>query len=144
VLHFVDNVILPQLNVVDTAIMRGHTLYAEAVRRAGLEALLHGPGPFTVFAFTDDVFSGNPALLSDPDLADVLRYHIADEAFPVLEHGLLFRSLEGTNRTIAYDPVEGVYRLDGLAEIAGPLTSTNGVFYVVDAASSPPALRGSR
>src|SRR6476661_2915734 len=58
-----------------------NTLVA-AVKAAGLVETLQGPGPFTVFAPTDEAFAKLPkgaieALLADKEkLAAVLTYHV--------------------------------------------------------------------
>src|SRR5688572_30414435 len=54
----------------------------KAVKVADLQKVLDGPGPFTVFAPTDEAFAAVPkeklaALLADPkQLAAVLTYHV--------------------------------------------------------------------
>jgi uncharacterized surface protein with fasciclin (FAS1) repeats len=55
----------------------------KAIQAAGLAETLSGPGPFTVFAPTDEAFAALPAgaldqLLADPTgkLADILKYHV--------------------------------------------------------------------
>src|SRR4051812_10242217 len=70
-------------DIVDTAVAAGkfQTLVA-AVKAAGLVETLKGPGPFTVFAPTDDAFKKLPAgtveaLLNDKEkLKKVLTYHV--------------------------------------------------------------------
>jgi uncharacterized surface protein with fasciclin (FAS1) repeats len=69
--------------IVDVAVQAGtfKTLVA-AVQAAGLVDTLSGPGPFTVFAPTDDAFNKLPkgtveALLKDvPKLKNILLYHV--------------------------------------------------------------------
>ncbi len=69
--------------IVDVAVQAGtfKTLVA-AVQAAGLVDTLNGPGPFTVFAPTDEAFSKLPAgtveaLLQDtPKLKNILLYHV--------------------------------------------------------------------
>ena len=70
-------------DIVDTAVAAGSfTTLATALDKAGLVETLKGPGPFTVFAPTDDAFKALPAgaldgLLAKPDdLKDVLLYHV--------------------------------------------------------------------
>lgn len=142
VLHVMDAVIPPASDLLDAAILTGRTTFAEAARRAGLEGLLRGPGPHTVFAFTEEVFDRSPSLLSSPQLGAILRYHITEEVVVPLQHGDVFASLEGTNRTIAFDPVETIYRLDGRAGIGVLTTATNGFLYPVDSLAVPPPLVG--
>lgn len=70
-------------NIVETAVAAGtfKTLVA-AVTEAGLVDTLSGPGPFTVFAPSDDAFAKLPAgtveaLLKDkPKLTSILTYHV--------------------------------------------------------------------
>jgi uncharacterized surface protein with fasciclin (FAS1) repeats len=69
--------------IVDVAVQAGtfKTLVA-AVQAAGLVDTLSGPGPFTVFAPTDEAFNKLPpgtveALLKDiPKLKNILLYHV--------------------------------------------------------------------
>jgi uncharacterized surface protein with fasciclin (FAS1) repeats len=70
--------------IVDVAAGAGtFTTLVTAVQAAGLEETLRGPGPFTVFAPSDDAFAKLPAgtldtLLADPkgDLTSILTYHV--------------------------------------------------------------------
>ena len=70
-------------DIVDTAVKAGNfkTLVA-AVQAAGLVDTLKGPGPFTVFAPTDEAFAKIPkatldGLLKDKAaLAKILNYHV--------------------------------------------------------------------
>lgn len=70
-------------NILDTANSNGNfkTLMA-VIKQAGLDSILSGPGPFTVFAPTDEAFSKLPngkvdELLKDPKtLKDLLLLHV--------------------------------------------------------------------
>ena len=70
-------------NIVEIAVAAGNfqTLVA-AVQAAGLAETLSGPGPFTVFAPTDEAFAKLPegtieALLADTEkLGSILTYHV--------------------------------------------------------------------
>src|SRR5512144_129098 len=73
----------PTKDIVTTAVQAGsfNTL-AKALAAAGLVETLKGPGPFTVFAPTDEAFAKIPksdldALLKDKaKLTQVLTYHV--------------------------------------------------------------------
>ena len=76
---------VPSKDIVDTAVGAGSfkTLVA-AVKKAGLVETLKGPGPFTVFAPTDEAFARLPkdtlASLLKPEnkkkLAEILTFHV--------------------------------------------------------------------
>lgn len=70
-------------NIVETAIAAGSfKTLVTAVKAAGLVETLSSPGPFTVFAPTDDAFAKLPAgtvegLLKDKEkLTAILTYHV--------------------------------------------------------------------
>lgn len=75
----------PSKNIVENAVNSAdHTTLVAAVKAAGLVATLQGPGPFTVFAPTNEAFAKLPAGAVDnllkPDnkeaLTKVLTYHV--------------------------------------------------------------------
>jgi uncharacterized surface protein with fasciclin (FAS1) repeats len=69
-------------DIVDLAISGKFNTLVAAVQAAGLVDTLKSPGPFTVFAPTDDAFAKLPAgtvegLLKDvPKLKNILLYHV--------------------------------------------------------------------
>lgn len=86
-------------DIVDTAVASGmfNTLVA-AVKAAGLVDTLKSPGPFTVFAPTDEAFAKIPKndldmLLKDTaKLKDILTFHVVDGklmASDIAEHEYL-------------------------------------------------------
>ena len=71
------------MDIVDTAVAAGDfTTLAQALTAAGLVETLKGPGPFTVFAPTDEAFAKIPKATLDKVLADkaqltkILTYHV--------------------------------------------------------------------
>ena len=71
-------------DIVDAAMASGMNKLAEAVKAAGLVDTLKGPGPFTVFAPTDEAFNNLPKgawdmLMKDPvKLKDILMLHVCE------------------------------------------------------------------
>ncbi|HXC92128.1 MAG TPA: fasciclin domain-containing protein [Stellaceae bacterium] len=87
----------PSKNIVQNAVNSpDHTTLVAAVKAAGLVPTLEGPGPFTVFAPTNEAFAALPAgtvqTLLQPDnkaeLAKVLTYHVVPGRYDAasLEH----------------------------------------------------------
>jgi len=124
--------------IVDTAINAGSfkTLVA-AVQAAGLAETLSGPGPFTVFAPTDEAFAKLPkgtveGLLKDKaKLTAILTYHVVAGkmmAADVLKQRSL-KSVQGQNI-----PVEtnGGVKVDGANVIKTDIVTDNGVIHVID------------
>ena len=75
----------PTKNIIQNAINSDdHTTLVAAVKAAGLVDTLQGPGPFTVFAPTDEAFAKLPSgtvdtlLMTDnkPTLIKILTYHV--------------------------------------------------------------------
>src|SRR5471030_2093903 len=75
----------PTKNIVENAVnSKDHTTLVAAVKAAGLVETLEGPGPFTVFAPTNEAFDKLPAgtvdFLVKPEnkatLKKILTYHV--------------------------------------------------------------------
>lgn len=75
----------PQMNIIENAVNSAdHTTLVAAVQAAGLVETLEGPGPFTVFAPTNEAFAALPAgtveMLLEPEnrdqLTKVLTCHV--------------------------------------------------------------------
>lgn len=74
---------LSMANIIDTAKSAGNfNTLVKAIEAAGLTSVLSGPGPFTVFAPTDEAFARLPkgnmeALMNDiPTLQNLLKFHV--------------------------------------------------------------------
>lgn len=142
--HRVSLLITPNVSVLDKLLLEGFTRQLEAVRRAGLDSFFRGSGPFSMFAFSNDLYDSTPGLIGRPDLDQILLYHATESVIGELEHGLVFQSIEGTNRTIAYDAVSTTYRLDAIGGLLDYGLVLNGQLLSVDALTLPPALRAGR
>jgi len=135
-------------DIVDTAIADGRfkTLVA-AVQAAGLVDTLKGPGPFTVFAPTDDAFAKLPAGTLDdllkPEnkqkLTDILLYHVVEGKVMAADVANLTsaKTVLGKDVTIKVD-MGNVYINDAKVIITDIETS-NGVIHVIDTVLLPPA-----
>ena len=125
-------------NIVETATTAGSfkTLVA-AVNAAGLGATLSGPGPFTVFAPTDEAFAQLPAgtvegLLKDiPKLTQILTFHVVPGKLMAADVVKLTsaKTVQGQNVTI--DAKNGVKINDAMV-ITPNIEADNGVIHVID------------
>jgi uncharacterized surface protein with fasciclin (FAS1) repeats len=131
-------------DIVDTAVSAGsfNTLVT-AVKAAGLVETLKGPGPFTVFAPTDEAFAKIPKAQLDALLADkkkltaVLTYHVVAgkvmakdvKAGPV-------KTVEGASAMIKTD---GGPQIDNARIVKTDVAASNGVIHVIDTVIMPPA-----
>ncbi len=125
-------------NIVETATNAGSfkTLVA-AVQAAGLGATLSGPGPFTVFAPTDEAFADLPAgtvqgLLNDiPKLTNILTFHVVPGKLMASDVVKLTsaKTVQGQNVTIA--STNGV-TINGAKVITPNVEADNGVIHVID------------
>ena len=140
-------------NIIDNAVnSKDHTTLVAAVKAAGLVDTLEGPGPFTVFAPTNEAFAALPAgtvdTLLKPEnkgkLTSVLTYHVV--AGKMDAAALMAAAQAGggkaTLKTVEGDPLV-VMVADGkvmvMDESGGTATVTigdvyqsNGVIHVVD------------
>ena len=128
-------------DIVDTAVSAGSfkTLVA-AVKAAGLVDTLKGPGPFTVFAPTDEAFAKLPAgtveSLLKPENKDkliaVLTYHVVPGK--VMSGAIAGKKLDVATvqgGMIVVDGTMGVMIND--AKVVSPdIATTNGVIHVID------------
>lgn len=135
-----------QKNIVETAVAAGdfNTL-VEAVKAAGLVDTLSGPGPFTVFAPTDEAFAKVPEAVMDALMANktlltsVLTYHVVpgEVMSSDLKNGMSVNTVEGSNVKITIDSA-GVM-VDNARVINADIKASNGVIHVIDAVILPPA-----
>ncbi len=115
---------------------------AAAVEAAGLTETLRGPGPFTVFAPTDEAFAKIPkadldALLADKaKLTAVLTYHVvAGKVMAKDVAGLkTAKTVNGAELTV--DTSSGV-KIDGATVIKADIEAANGVIHVIDTVVIP-------
>lgn len=130
-------------DIVDTAASAGsfNTLVT-AVQAAGLVDTLKGPGPFTVFAPTDEAFAKLPAgtvdaLLNDiPKLKKILTYHVVSGKVLAADVVKLKSATTVQGSDVKIDASNGVKIND--AKVATPdIAADNGVIHVIDTVLIP-------
>jgi uncharacterized surface protein with fasciclin (FAS1) repeats len=109
-----------------------------AVQAAGLVETLQGPGPFTVFAPTNDAFAALPAGLVDalllPEnketLTKILTYHVvAGKVMAADVQAGDVPTVEGSNITITTD---GGVKIFDANVVQTDIEASNGVIHVID------------
>lgn len=135
-----------QPDIVDTAVSAGsfNTLVA-AVQAADLVDTLKSPGPFTVFAPTDEAFAALPAgtvedllLPQNKDrLVQILTYHVVPGKVmsgDIAGQQIQVATVEGS--TVAIDATSGV-TVDQATVTAADIEASNGVIHVIDTVLLP-------
>lgn len=133
-------------DIVQTAVEAGsfNTLVA-AVKAAGLVETLQGPGPFTVFAPTDEAFARLPAgtvenLLKPENkskLIAILTYHVVPGKVmsnDIAGKKTMAKSVEGGE--IDIDATSGV-KVDNAKVVKADIEASNGVIHVIDTVIMP-------
>lgn len=150
VIHIIDTVLMPPSNtIVDIAASdeRFSTLVA-AVTKAGLVETLSGPGPFTVFAPTNDAFAALLAdlgitaeeLLESPDLGSILTYHVIADKVTAADVVKLDKATTVNGKDITIEVKDGNVILNGsIKVIITDIMASNGVIHVIDGVLLPPA-----
>jgi uncharacterized surface protein with fasciclin (FAS1) repeats len=146
VVHVIDQVLLPSNKTVVSlaSVLPQFSILVQAVVAADLVDVLSGPGPFTVFAPTDEAFAAllaelgitAEALLADKALlTQVLTYHVVPGR--VVSSGIPFGAAVGTVQgqplVIAQSPLAITDARGRTANIIGTDVPTgNGVVHVID------------
>jgi uncharacterized surface protein with fasciclin (FAS1) repeats len=148
----------PSKNIVQNAVnSKDHTTLVAAVKAAGLVDTLQSPGPFTVFAPTNDAFAKLPAgtvdTLLKPEnkktLTNVLTYHVvagrlsAKDLLEKIKDGggkAMLKTVEGDQLT--FEQKDGKLWIKdakgGTAQVTiRNVMQSNGVIHVIDTVLLP-------
>jgi uncharacterized surface protein with fasciclin (FAS1) repeats len=132
-------------DIVDTAIAGNFQTLVAAVKAAGLVETLKGPGPFTVFAPTDEAFAKLPAgtlenLLKPENkakLQSILLYHVISgkvTAQDVVQRNSV-KTADG--KSISIKTVTGDVMINNAHIVKADVAADNGVIHVIDAVLLP-------
>jgi uncharacterized surface protein with fasciclin (FAS1) repeats len=130
-------------DIVDTAVAAGgFKTLVTALQAAGLVDTLKGPGPFTVFAPTDEAFAKIPkadldALLANKaKLTKVLTYHVVAGKVMAADVVKLKEAKTVEGQSIKIDTSSGV-KVDGANVVKTDVLASNGVIHVIDSVILP-------
>jgi len=136
----------PTQDIVDTAVGAGsfNTLVA-AVKAAGLVDTLKGPGPFTVFAPTDEAFAKLPAgtvenLLKPENkakLVAILTYHVVPGKVMAKDVVKLHEAKTVNGQSLSIKTVGGSVMVNNAKVVKTDIACSNGVIHVIDTVVLP-------
>ena len=141
IIHVIDQVLIPPVDIPATAQSTGiHGSLVAAVIQADLLPTLQGPGPFTVFAPTDEAFAALPEgtveNLLKPENKDqliaVLTYHVVPGKImssDIAGTATMVESVQGSELDV--NATDGV-TVDGATVVTADIETDNGVIHVID------------
>lgn len=146
-------------NIVQNAVASPiHTTLVSAVKAAGLVDTLSGPGPFTVFAPTNDAFaklpSGTVDTLMQPEnkakLTSILTYHVVAGKYDskklakLIKKGngtAMLKTVNGESLTLSMPSAGMIVITDAKGGTANVTTAdvyqSNGIIHVIDTVLMP-------
>ncbi|HQR47246.1 MAG TPA: fasciclin domain-containing protein [Thermoanaerobaculia bacterium] len=132
-------------DIVDTAVAAGSfKTLVKLVQDADLVAVLKSPGPFTVFAPTDEAFAKVPketldALAKDKkQLAAVLQYHVLTSAWISDDFKLVKSTGTALGKPVSFKVEGGAVFVNDAKIVKPDVRASNGVIQVIDKVLLPP------
>ena len=144
VIHVIDTILTPPVDIPATAQSTGvHNSLVAAVVQADLLATLQGPGPFTVFAPTDQAFSDagiDLGALDTPEgkatLSDILLYHVVSGEVPAEDVTDCMSANAVNGQPLSFTVGDSVKVNDATVSSTDVIT-TNGLIHVIDKVLMP-------
>lgn len=133
-------------DIVDTAVSAGNfKTLAAALQAAGLVDTLKGPGPFTVFAPTDEAFAKLPAGTVDdllkPEnhdkLVAILTYHVVPGKVMAKDVVKLHEAKTVNGKDVKIMTEGGKVMVDNANVVKTDIACSNGVIHVIDSVILP-------
>ena len=131
-------------DIVDTAVAAGtFKTLAKLLTDAELVTIMKSPGPFTVFAPTDEAFAKVPketldALAKDKaKLKAVLTYHVLTSKWMSDDIKLVKSTGTAEGRSVEFGTSGGALTVNGAKVIKADIDCTNGVVHVIDSVLIP-------
>ena len=137
-----------QKDVVDAAVDAGQfTILAKALGAADLVQTLKGPGPFTVFAPTDEAFEKLPAGTLDSllkpenkdQLRSILTYHVVPGRVMAADVVKLNEAETVNGKRLAVNVDGGAVMINDAKVTTTDIEASNGIIHVVDSVILPPS-----
>jgi uncharacterized surface protein with fasciclin (FAS1) repeats len=132
-------------DIVDTAVAAGSfKTLAKLLTDADLIGVMKGPGPYTVFAPTDEAFAKVPADVlaslgkDKAKLAEVLKYHVLTSKWTTDDVKLVKQTGTAQGKPVTFGTAGGALTVNGAKVVKPNVDCTNGMIHVIDAVLLPP------
>ena len=132
-------------DIVETAVAAGSfKTLAKLLTDADLIAVMKGPGPYTVFAPTDDAFAKVPADVlaglgkDKAKLQEVLKYHVLTSKWTTDDMKLVKQTGTVQGKPVTFGATGGTPTVNGAKVVKPNVDCTNGMIQVIDAVLLPP------
>lgn len=139
----------PQGDLLEVAAAQGQfSRFLAAVEAAGYQETLRGPGPFTIFAPTDEAFRDMDQTevrrLMDPhaheELLALLAYHVVPGRLTSANmHGRVARAEASSGYRVTIDGRDGL-RVNDQLVVMPDISASNGVIQGINGLLAPPVL----
>jgi uncharacterized surface protein with fasciclin (FAS1) repeats len=105
---------------------------------------MKGPGPFTVFAPTDEAFAKVPKDVLDglakdkAKLQEVLKYHVLTSKWSTDDFKLVKQTGTVQGKPVTFAANAGAWTINGAKIVKANVDCTNGMVHVIDTVLLPP------
>ena len=145
VLGFARPALAQPRDIVDTAVGAGSfKTLAKLLTDADLINVMKGPGPYTVFAPTDEAFAKVPkgvldALAKDKaKLQEVLKYHVLTSKWTSADLRSVPQTGTAQGKALKFASSGGAVTVNDAKVIKADIDCTNGMVHVIDTVLLPP------
>jgi len=132
-------------DIVDTAVAAGSfKTLAKLLTDADLINVMKGPGPYTVFAPTDEAFAKVPkdvleGLAKDKaKLQEVLKYHVLTSKWTTDDIKLVKQTGTAQGKPVTFGSAGGAMTVNAAKIVKPNIDCTNGMIHVIDSVLLPP------
>jgi len=132
-------------DIVETAVAAGSfKTLAKLLTDADLIAVMKGPGPYTVFAPTDEAIAKVPKATLDAlgkdkaKLQEVLKYHVLASAWTSDDVKSVKTAGTVQGKSLAVSSAGGVLQVNNAKIVKADIKCSNGVIHVIDTVLLPP------
>jgi uncharacterized surface protein with fasciclin (FAS1) repeats len=132
-------------DIVDTAVAAGSfKTLAKLLTDADLVGVMKGPGPYTVFAPTDEAFAKVPKEVLDglardkAKLQEVLKYHVLTSKWTTGDIKLVKQTGTAQGKAVQFGAAASGLTVNGAKIVKADIDCSNGMIHVIDAVLLPP------